>query len=74
MNYIVKIEERLNRTVLIEAESEAEALARAERLYNEAKIVLDTSDYEGAPHITCYGSDYSRPELAKAATRRYEKS
>lgn len=72
MKYIVKIEERLIRMVGIEAKSEEEAFAKAERMYNEARIVLDAEDFEGEPHITCYGPAYSRPELARQITKEYE--
>lgn len=72
MKYIVKIEERLVRTVGIEAKTEQEALAKAERMYNESRIVLDMEDFEGEPHITCYGPTYSRPELARQITKEYE--
>lgn len=72
MTYIVKIEERLVRTVGIEAKDEKEALAKADRMYREARIVLDTEDFEGEPHITCYGPTYSRPDLARQITKEYD--
>ena len=72
MQYIVKIEERLVRTVGIEAKNEAEALAKADRMYRENRIVLDIEDFEGEPHITCYGPTYTRPELARQITKEYE--
>lgn len=72
MKYVVKIEERLSRMVTIEAQSEKEAEAKAEQLYNAAKIVLDIDDFEGAPHITCYGSAHARPDLAAQALQKFE--
>lgn len=72
MKYIVKIEERLVRTVGIEARSEEEAVAKAERMYSESRIVLDTEDFEGEPHITCYGPTYSRPDMARMIKKEYE--
>lgn len=72
MKYIIKIEERLVRTVGVEAKDEKEALAKAERMYNESRIVLDMEDFEGVPHISCYGPTYSRPDMAKMITKEYE--
>lgn len=72
MKYIVKIEERLVRMVGIEAKDEKEAQAKAERMYHESRIVLDMDDYEGEPHITCYGPTYSRPDMARQITKEYE--
>lgn len=72
MKYIVKIEERLVRTVTIEAKNEQEAAERAKRLHQESIIVLDVDDYEGEPHITCYGPTYARPELVQPDMRHYD--
>jgi hypothetical protein len=45
-DYIVVIEETLVRKVEIKASSEEMALDAIKELYNNAEIVLDSSDYE----------------------------
>lgn len=48
MKYGVTITERLQRTVEVEADSRAEAEEKAEELWNQEEIVLDSKDFKGA--------------------------
>ena len=43
--YKVEVEETLTRAIEVEAESENEALIKAERAWHEEKIVLDARDF-----------------------------
>jgi uncharacterized membrane protein len=47
MEYSIKIEEELARIINIEADSEDEAIALIEEMYNNEKIILDSSDFAG---------------------------
>lgn len=47
IEYKIKIREILERTVSIEAENEEEAIYKAEQLYRNCDIVLDSEDYKG---------------------------
>ena len=47
MNFNIKIQETLARTVSIEAETEEEALYRVRQLYKKCEIVLDSEDFTG---------------------------
>ena len=51
MQYKITIKETLARTVPIEAEDEEEALLRAEELYYNSDIILDSEDYKGVIFI-----------------------
>lgn len=53
MKYLVNVEEVLTRDVIVEAEDEADAEYKVERLYFDEKIVLDDSDFIGEPIIKC---------------------
>lgn len=45
MKIKVSIIETLERTILVEAKDETEALVKAEQLYRNSDIVLDADDY-----------------------------
>ena len=47
MKYSIKIEEELVRIINIEADSEDEAIALIEEMYDNEKIILDSSDFVG---------------------------
>lgn len=49
--YTVKIIEKLERTVTVEAENKEEARAIVERRYCNGDIVLDADDYQGDTDI-----------------------
>lgn len=53
MKYLVNVEEILTRDVVIEAEDEADAEYKVERLYFDEKIVLNDGDFIGEPTIKC---------------------
>lgn len=53
MKYLVNIEEILSRDVIIDAESETDAVDKVEELYYNCKIVLDYNDFIGNPTIEC---------------------
>lgn len=53
MKYLVNVEEILTRDVVIEAENEADAVYKVERLYFDEKIVLNDGDFIGEPTIKC---------------------
>lgn len=56
MKYLVNIEEKLTRDVIIEADSSEGAERMVEELYFRDKIVLDYSDFEsGSQTIMCKG-------------------
>ena len=45
--HVVKFVETLSRDVKVEAETEVDALEKAEELYRSCEIVLDADDYVG---------------------------
>lgn len=52
MKYVVYIKEELERGVIVDAESREDAEEKVGQAYNNEKIVLDYSDYNGY-EITC---------------------
>ena len=47
----VEITETLRRTIIIEAQSDEEALLKVKEQYDEEEIVLDSSDYVGTEFV-----------------------
>ena len=47
MKYKIKIQETLARTVTVDADTEDEAIDKAEELYYNSDIILDSEDYKG---------------------------
>jgi len=47
MEYSIKIEEKLSKIVNVKADSEDEAIALIEEMYDAERIVLDSSDFNG---------------------------
>ena len=45
--YYVKVIETLKKKVIVEADSEEEAIAKVEAAYNDCDIILDASDFTG---------------------------
>lgn len=45
MKYAIKVEEILSRTVIIDAESESDALDKVQNIYTNGGIVLDYDDF-----------------------------
>lgn len=45
--YLVRITETLVKDIEIEAESELDAISKAQDAYDKAEIVLDDTDYSG---------------------------
>lgn len=45
--YTVEIKETLRRTIVVEAQSDEEALLKVKEDYDNEEIVLDSSDYVG---------------------------
>ena len=56
MKWVVLITETLRRSVVVEADSENEAIDRAQAAYDAEEIVLDYGDYGGDVEITGHGS------------------
>lgn len=53
MQYLVNVEEILTRDVVVNAESEEDAVIKVKHLYCDGKIVLDYGDFIGEPTIMC---------------------
>lgn len=49
--YSVEITETLRRTIIIEAQSDEEALLKVKEQYDDEEIVLDSSDYVGTEFV-----------------------
>lgn len=47
MEYSIKVEEVLSRIINVKADSEDEAIEIIENMYDNEKIILDSSDYNG---------------------------
>ena len=47
MKYVVYITEELQRGIVVEADSQESAQEKVQKAYDEEKIVLDYSDYNG---------------------------
>lgn len=56
-NYVVVIEETLVRKIEVKASSEEMALEGVKELYDNAEIVLDSSDYETTEFSVENGDD-----------------
>lgn len=68
MKYLVTIEETLSKTVLIEAESEEEAVDIVEDKYRKAEIILDCENFcdkEITARLSTHDDDVSLYEEVK---------
>jgi len=52
MKYRVEVKEELSRIIEVEADNENEAIAKAEKMYLDEEIVLDSSDISLPTEIT----------------------
>jgi hypothetical protein len=52
MEYSIKVEEVLSRIINVKADSEDEAIAIIEEMYDNDKILLDSSHYNGQVMIS----------------------
>ena len=60
MKYSVEIKEVLRRKIIVEAENESEAEAKASDIYEKCEVVLDENDFCGEPDIKCLGVYYEK--------------
>lgn len=58
--YDVEIREVLSRVQKIEADSVAEAVDKAEEMYHNEEVVLDSEDYRGVDYVPVLHEEHSR--------------
>ena len=49
--YVITVQEILKRAILVNAESEKEALIAIQQKYRDQKIILDSDDFQPLPHL-----------------------